>query len=75
MSVHVLVPGDWTVQRSHDVLEEVEADLRAAVADLHVLTHVEPSEDPRAYGDYAGGIDIAEALSSRERYEDDDLDY
>ena len=59
MSVHVLVPGDWTVQRSHDVVEEVEADLRATVADLQVLTHVEPREDPRAYGDYAGGIDIA----------------
>ncbi|MDQ1250107.1 MAG: hypothetical protein QG597_4486 [Actinomycetota bacterium] len=62
MSVHVLVPGDWTVQRSHDVVEEVEADLRSAVTDLHVLTHVEPREDPRAYDDYAGGLDIAAAL-------------
>jgi cation diffusion facilitator family transporter len=62
MSVHVLVPGEWSVQRSHDVVEDLEADLRRAVADLHVLTHVEPREDPRAYDDYAGGIDIAAAL-------------
>lgn len=74
MSVHVLVPGEWTVQRSHDVLEEVEADLRAAVADLNVITHVEPSEDPRAYGDYAGGIDVTEALSGGAPIVDDGPD-
>ena len=25
ISTHVLVPGDWTVQRGHDLVEEVEA--------------------------------------------------
>ncbi|MEZ5238168.1 MAG: cation transporter dimerization domain-containing protein [Microthrixaceae bacterium] len=33
MAVHVLVPGAWTVQQSHDFVERVEADLRAAVPD------------------------------------------
>ena len=26
VSMHVLVPGDWTVQRGHDLLEEVEEE-------------------------------------------------
>jgi cation diffusion facilitator family transporter len=52
MSVHVLVPGAWSVQRAHDVVEDVERDLREAVADLEVMSHLEPKEDPRAYGDY-----------------------
>jgi len=60
MSVHMLVPGDWSVQRAHDEAELVESDLRATVPDLTVLTHVEPREDPRAYGDYAGGLDPAD---------------
>ena len=51
MSVHVLVPGRWTVTAGHDVLERFEADLRSAVPNLHVLTHLEPVEDPASYLD------------------------
>lgn len=51
MSVHVLVPGAWSVQRAHDFVETVETDLRAAVDDLTVDTHIEPLEDPRSFSD------------------------
>jgi len=51
MSVHVLVPGAWTVQRAHDLAERVERDLRATVPDLTVVTHIEPLEDPRSFAD------------------------
>lgn len=50
VSVHVLVPGDWTVQRGHDLIERVEADLLAALEHATVFTHLEPLEDP------AGGL-------------------
>ncbi len=30
ISFHVLVPGDWSVQHGHDVLEQIEHDVRAA---------------------------------------------
>jgi divalent metal cation (Fe/Co/Zn/Cd) transporter len=51
MSVHVLVPGDWSVQRGHDLLERIEAELRGAVPRLTVFTHLEPIEDPVAWDD------------------------
>jgi len=51
MSLHLLVPGEWTVQRGHDVAEEVEAALRSAVDRLHVTTHLEPIEDPASFHD------------------------
>jgi cation diffusion facilitator family transporter len=51
VSMHVLVPGGWTVQRGHDVLEEVEARIRAAVPGAAVFTHLEPREDPASYRD------------------------
>ncbi len=51
MSVHVLVPGAWSVQRSHDFVEVVEAELRSRLPDLTVDTHVEPIEDPRSFLD------------------------
>jgi cation diffusion facilitator family transporter len=51
VSLHVLVPGSWSVQRGHDVVEEVEAALRERLAYLTVFTHLEPAEDPRSFDD------------------------
>lgn len=51
LSVHVLVPGAWTVQHGHDLLEQIEAELRAAVPQLVVFTHLEPLEDPSSFAD------------------------
>jgi cation diffusion facilitator family transporter len=50
-SVHVLVPGAWTVQRGHDVAEDVEAAVRERLPYVTVFTHVEPAEDPRSHAD------------------------
>ena len=51
VSLHVLVPGAWTVQRGHDMVEEVELALRHALPDTTVFTHLEPREDPIAWED------------------------
>ena len=48
---HVLVPGDWSVQRGHDLLEEIEEEVRAAVPNSSVFTHLEPIEDPASFAD------------------------
>ncbi len=50
-SVHVLVPGDWSVQRGHELLEEIEAGIAAAVQGLNIFTHLEPRDDPAAFRD------------------------
>ena len=51
VSLHVLVPRAWTVQRGHDEVERVEAALRAQLPYATVFTHLEPLEDPRSYDD------------------------
>jgi cation diffusion facilitator family transporter len=51
VSVHVLVPGAWTVQRGHELLEEIERDIRVALPNAAVLTHLEPVEDPTSFLD------------------------
>ena len=50
-SFHVLVPGAWTVQRGHDLLEEIEAALARELPNVTVFTHLEPIEDPASYED------------------------
>ncbi len=46
VTLHVLVPGEWTVKQGHDWAERIEADIRAALPHAHVTTHLEPIEDP-----------------------------
>jgi divalent metal cation (Fe/Co/Zn/Cd) transporter len=45
------VPGDWSVQRGHDLLEAIEEEVRAAVPNTSVFTHLEPLEDPVSFAD------------------------
>jgi cation diffusion facilitator family transporter len=49
MTVHVLVPGAMTVKAGHDLLERIEADIRAGVGEITVVTHLEPLDDPASF--------------------------
>ena len=60
VSLHVLVPGAWTVQHGHDLIERVEDDLRARLPHATIFTHLEPVEDPKSFSD----IDLDRAMSS-----------
>ena len=51
ISVHILVPGDWTVHQGHQFLEEIEADLRATSPLTTVFTHLESLDDPASWDD------------------------
>jgi len=51
VSVHVLVPGTWTVQRGHQLLEAIDADIRRTVPNATVLTHLESTDDPTSWDD------------------------
>jgi cation diffusion facilitator family transporter len=46
VSVHILVPGEWTVHDAHHVAEDFESDVRDALGSVvTVFTHIEPVED------------------------------
>lgn len=49
--VHLLVPGQWSVQRGHDVCEQFERDVARALPGATTFTHLEPVEDPVSYAD------------------------
>ena len=51
VSLHVLVPGDWTVMRGHALLERIETDIRRVMANTVVFTHLEPLNDPASWAD------------------------
>lgn len=53
VSIHVLVPGEWTVHRGHELLERIEADIRQALPASTVFTHLESQDDPASYDDQA----------------------
>lgn len=51
VTMHMLVPGAWSVQHAHDWSEKLEAELRTVLPQLHVTTHLEPREDQAAHDD------------------------
>ena len=48
---HALVPGEWSVDRGHNLVEKVEQEIHATMEFCHITTHLEPIEDERAYND------------------------
>jgi cation diffusion facilitator family transporter len=51
ISFHVLVPGDWTVKRGHDLAEEIELNLQEALPGAVIFTHLESLSDPISWED------------------------
>ncbi|RPI28923.1 MAG: cation transporter [Acidobacteria bacterium] len=51
VSLHIQVPGSWSVQRGHDLAEKIESDIRSALPLVTVFTHIEPREDPLSFAD------------------------
>ncbi len=52
VSMHVLVPGRWSVQRGHDLSEDIEKNLAEALqGNSTFFIHIEPSEDPVSFAD------------------------
>jgi cation diffusion facilitator family transporter len=51
ISMHVLVPGHWTVQHGHDLSEKIERELAEVLPQSTFFIHIEPSEDPASFAD------------------------
>ena len=51
VSVHILVPGDWSVERGHELADRMEHEIRDALPGTTVFTHIEPIEDERSWED------------------------
>jgi divalent metal cation (Fe/Co/Zn/Cd) transporter len=62
LSLHVKLPGDLSLDEAHDVAEQLEAAICAAVPEIAgVQTHLEPLTEPRA----AREVDADAAIVSR----------
>ncbi len=51
VSVHVLVQGNMSVHDAHHIAENIESDIRNALCDTVVFTHIEPVEDEISFSD------------------------
>jgi divalent metal cation (Fe/Co/Zn/Cd) transporter len=51
VSVHMLVPGEWSVHDAHHVAEDFEGDVRNQLKDAIVHTHLEPIDDEISIND------------------------
>lgn len=51
VSFHVLTQGSLSIKKGHDILEEIEKEIRNSIEKVTVSTHLEPVEDPRSQED------------------------
>ena len=51
VSMHVLVPGNWTVRRGHELLQQIEGKIHKVLPHVIVFTHLEPLDDPTSWYD------------------------
>lgn len=51
VSVHLLLPGQWSIKKGHDFSERIEKDIRKKVINITISTHLEPIEDPKSQKD------------------------
>jgi cation diffusion facilitator family transporter len=51
ITMHVLVPGDWSVRQGHELAEKIEREICAAIPNANVMTHLEAIEDPASFAD------------------------
>jgi cation diffusion facilitator family transporter len=51
VSMHVIVPGNWTVNRGHRLLQQIERQIQKVLPHVIVFTHLEPLDDPASWQD------------------------
>ncbi len=51
LSMHVLVPGDWTVEAGHKLVTMIEKNLKEKIQSLNIITHLEALNDPESWDD------------------------
>lgn len=51
VTVHVLAPGEWTIQRGHQLVDRIEHEIQQSIPDAIVTTHLEPIEDSASWDD------------------------
>jgi cation diffusion facilitator family transporter len=60
ISMHVLVPGNWSVKRGHKLVSQIENEIYSALPDSQVFTHLEALSDPDAMDDVPFGNSAGE---------------
>ncbi|GAB6162486.1 cation diffusion facilitator family transporter [Desulfothermus naphthae] len=54
---HLLVPGEMSVKKSHDICCAIEKDIQKHLPNSHVIIHVEPEEEKDSWnGTIVGGL-------------------
>ncbi len=50
---HLLVPGDWSVRKAHELADRIEKHVRLGMAGLEITIHIEPIDEAGSWTDSA----------------------
>ena len=52
ISMHILMPGKWSVNRGHKYTKKIEYGITEVLPDSDIFIHIEPIDDPDSLDDY-----------------------
>lgn len=52
ITFHLLLPGDWTIYKGHEITKQIEKDITEALPVSDIFIHLEPLNDPEALDDF-----------------------
>ncbi|MFH0976485.1 MAG: cation diffusion facilitator family transporter [Spirochaetota bacterium] len=51
ITLHLLMPGDWTVSKGHKITKQIEKDIKCDFPNSDIFIHLEPFNDPESFDD------------------------
>lgn len=51
VSFHAVVPGEWTINEGHILVHKIEDEIKTALNNIDVISHLEPIESPTSWDD------------------------
>lgn len=51
VEVHILMPNHWSIEQGHQLVDQIEEDIRQALPNTNIITHLEPLDDPASFED------------------------
>jgi len=49
LSFHALFPNDFTIKKSHDLIYKIEKEIKKAVFNIQIESHLEPKDDKKSF--------------------------
>lgn len=49
LSFHILLPNNWSIKKSHDLVDKIEKEIKKNLGEIEINSHLEPVDDKKSF--------------------------